>query len=294
MSSKDDQSIFQFYTKHSAITDPGEYAYLFEDLPHDISSLVKVVQGLLIHPAWQEAHNLPDERSREFYLRSVPQMLNRILELDSRPLLMERQPEKRKVSICRDWAVLLISMLRHQGVPTRLRIGFAGYFLSCKPRYVDHRITEYWNKKLDRWVLVDAMIDDIRRRRLNLQFDTLNIDNNSSFLYAGEVWQRCRAGKANPEEFGDGPDDIGMSPIRYALLHDFDALNKIELVGFDAWHSLIKKPEKEVKEDDRTLLDEIAEITTHVESRFNDLQTLYQRTPYGQTVQNKLSSVQLL
>jgi len=294
MSSKNDQLIFQFYTKHSAITDPRKYAYLFEDLPHDISSLVKIVQGLLIHPAWPEAHDLPDERSKEFYLRSVPQMLNRILDLDSRQLSMERQPEKRKVSICRDWAVLLISMLRHQGVPARLRIGFAGYFLSCKPRYVDHRIAEYWNKKLNRWVLVDAMIDEIRRRRLNLQFDTLNIDSNSPFLLAGDAWQRCRARKANPEEFGDSPDDIGMPPIRYALLHDFDALNKVELVGFDAWHNLINKPEKEVTEDDRELLDEIAEITTHVESRFNDLQTLYQRTAYGQTVQKKLSSLRLL
>lgn len=85
-----------------------------------------------------------------------------------------------------------------------------------------------------------------------------------------------------------------MPPIRYALLHDFDALNKVELVGFDAWHSLINKPEKEVTEDDRKLFDEIAEITTHVDSRFNDLQTLYQKTPYSQTVQNKLSSLQLL
>jgi excinuclease ABC subunit A len=286
--------IRKYYAQHSAITDPREYAYLFDYLPHDVPSLVKIVQGLLVHPAWREACNLPDERHREFYLRSVPQMLKRILQLDSRPLSMERPPEKRKVSICRDWAVLLVSILRHQGVPARLRIGFAGYFISPKPKYVDHRIAEYWSKELERWVLVDAMIDAVRRQRLNLKFDTLNIDSISPFLMAGEVWQRCRTDKANPEEFGDSPDDRGMPPIRYALLHDFDALNKVELIGFDTFHNLINKPEHEVTESERKLLDEIAEITTHVDSRFDDLQTLYQTTSYGQAIQSHLSSLQLL
>jgi len=206
---------------------------------------------------------------------------------------MGRPPEKRKVSICRDWAVLLVSILRHQRVPARLRIGFAGYFMSPKPKYVDHRIAEYWNRELDHWVLVDAMIDDVRRKRLNLKFDTLNIDSGSSFLLAGDVWQRCRAGEADPEKFGDSPDDTGMPPIRYALLHDFDALNKVELVGFDTFHNLINKPEHEVTEGERKLLDEIAEITTLVDSRFDDLQTLYQTTPYSQAVQSQLSSLQL-
>ena len=287
MSSKDNQFILQFYTQHSAITDPYENAYLFDDLPRDISSLVKTVQGLLVHPAWQEACNLPNERHSEFYLRSVPQMLKRILELDPKPLSMERPHEKRKVSIYRDWAVLLVSILRHQRVPARLRIGFAGYFMSPKPKYVDHRIAEYWNKKLNHWVLVDAMIDAVRRKRLNLKFDTLNIDSGSPFLLAGDVWQRCRAGKADPEEFGDSPDDRGMPPIRYALLHDFDALNKVELVGFDAWHSLISKPESEVTEDERKLLDEIAELTTRADSHFKALRTLYQTTSYGQTILNR-------
>jgi hypothetical protein len=95
-------------------------------------------------------------------------------------------------------------------------------------------------------------------------------------------------GQANPEVFVDSPTDRGMPMIRYALLHDFDALNKVELVGMDAWHDLIDKPEAAVTEEERELLDEIAEITVHVDSRFKELQRLYADSPYGQAVRHHL------
>jgi excinuclease ABC subunit A len=106
---------------------------------------------------------------------------------------------------------------------------------------------------------------------------------------AGTVWQQCRAGLVNPFDFGDSPTDRGMAPIRYALLHDFDALNKIELVGFDAWHHLIDKPEEEVTETDRALLDEIAKLTTQPNIPLDELQSLYQQCEYGQAIQERLA-----
>jgi excinuclease ABC subunit A len=269
------------------------YSHMFDHLPHDLPNLVKTVQGLVVSLPWEEAYGLdtPRERHREIYLRTVPEMLKRILELDLSPLEMKRQPEKRKVSLCRDFAVLLVSMLRHQGVPTRVRVGFAGYYRAETPRYWDHRIAEYWDRELNRWVLVDAMTEEPILQRLRFKINPLNIDSSSQFLLAGEVWQRCRAGKVDPKEFGDSPDDLGLPPIRYALLQDFDYLNKNELVGFDAWHSLINKPENEVTEEEKTLLDEVAEMTNHVDSNFNGLRELYQTTSYSQTVQSRLSSL---
>jgi excinuclease ABC subunit A len=269
------------------------YSHLFNHLPHDLPNLVKTVQGLVISLPWEDAYGLdtPQERHREIYLRTVPEMLKRILELDSSPLTVKRPPQKRKVSLCRDFAVLLTSMLRHQSVPARVRVGFAGYYRSETPRYWDHRIAEYWNDRSNRWVLVDAMTEEPILERLRFKIDSLNIDSSSQFLLAGEVWQRCRAGKAEPQEFGDSPDDLGLPPIRYALLQDFDYLNKNELVGFDSWHSLINKPESEVTEEEKALLDEIAEKTNHVDFNFNRLRELYQTTSYGQTIQSRLSSL---
>jgi transglutaminase-like putative cysteine protease len=108
---------------------------------------------------------------------------------------------------------LLVSMLRHQNVPARVRVGFAGYYRAETPRYWDHRVAEYWNEELNRWVLVDAMTKEPILGRLRFNIDPLNVDRNSQFLLAGDVWQKCRAGKANPKEFGDSPDDLGMPPI---------------------------------------------------------------------------------
>jgi len=291
VSGKGNPPILDFYVHHSLITDPSNYAYLFDDLPRDIQSLVKTVQGLVVSLPWEDAYGLdtPKERQREIYLRTVPEMLKRILELGSSSLTVKRPPEKRKVSLCRDFAVLLVSMLRHQSVPARVRVGFASYYRAESPRYWDHRLAEYWNAKLNQWVLVDAMADKPQQERLRFRIDPLNIDRSSQFLLAGEVWQRCRSGKANPSEFGDSPDDLGMPPIRYALLHDFDYLNKNELVGFDAWHDLINKPESEVTEDEWELLDRVANVTNHVDSHFNQLRNLYQSTSYGQTIRSRLS-----
>jgi excinuclease ABC subunit A len=294
LSDNDNRLLLQYYGQQSVITDPCMYSHLFDHLPLDLPNLVKTVQGLVVSLPWEEAYGLdtPRERYREIYLRTVPEMLKRILELDSSSLTMKRPPQKRKVSLCRDFAVLLVSMLRHQNVPSRVRVGFAGYYRAETPRYWDHRITEYWNERLNRWVLVDTMTEEPILERLRFNIDPLNVDGKSQFLFAGNVWQKCRAGKANPHEFGDSSDDLGMPPIRYALLQDFDYLNKNELVGFDAWHELISKPENEVTEEDRRLLDEIAEITCRVDSQFNALRNLYQKTPYGQAIQSRLASLQ--
>jgi excinuclease ABC subunit A len=290
---KSSHLILQYYAQQSVITDPSNYSHLFDQLPQHLPSLVKIVQGLVVSLPWEDAYGLdtPQERQREIYLRTVPEMLKCILELDHSPLTLRRTPQKRKVSLCRDFAVLLVSMLRHQNVPARVRVGFAGYYRAETPKYWDHRIAEYWNKELNRWVFVDAMTEEPILERLRFKIDPLNIDSGSQFLLAGDVWQKCRARKAEPQEFGDGPDDLGMPPIRYALLHDFDYLNKNELVGFDAWHSLINKPENEVTEEEKALLDEVAEVTNHVDSNFNGLRELYQRTSYGQTIQSRLLSL---
>jgi hypothetical protein len=64
VSKKGTSPILDFYVQQSQITDPGEYAYLFEDLPHSIQSLVKIVQGLVVSLPWEEAYSLDTPRER--------------------------------------------------------------------------------------------------------------------------------------------------------------------------------------------------------------------------------------
>ena len=110
-----------YYKQQSPITDPGDYAEMYEDLPNEIAGLCKVVQGLIIHYRGAEMFHyaIPDERLPEIDTRYVPTILARIRELDDRSLTQERPQKKRLVGCCRDFATLFCSMARYRGIPTR-------------------------------------------------------------------------------------------------------------------------------------------------------------------------------
>ena len=114
--------------------------------PADIPALCKVVQGLLIHPLITELYgvDLTSTQKKEVNIRPVSEMLR--LMHQARPAPADRsraRPNERVVGNCRDHAVLLCAMLRHQGRPARVRVGFAAY-LSDK-MISDHWVTEYWD-----------------------------------------------------------------------------------------------------------------------------------------------------
>jgi transglutaminase-like putative cysteine protease len=44
---------------------------------------------------------------------------------------------------CNSYALMLVSMLRANGVPARSRCGFGAYF--NPPKFEDHWVCEYWN-----------------------------------------------------------------------------------------------------------------------------------------------------
>ena len=156
------ESVFAYYASPGPMTDPGECAHLFDGLPTEISALVEVVQGLLIHIFWAERYGLqlPKEREeREVNLRGVAPKLKRIQELDASPLTVTRPLAKKLVGNCRDFSTLLCAMLRHQGVPARARCGFGTYFQDDRYPYVDHWVCEYWKADEGRWVMVDAQLN---------------------------------------------------------------------------------------------------------------------------------------
>ncbi|MBA2287319.1 MAG: transglutaminase domain-containing protein [Ktedonobacteraceae bacterium] len=291
----DATQVLQYYREHTTFTDPGKYAALYKELPRDVPGLARVVQGLLIPPYGEllrnQYHVDPEEIDNEpfgpFGPRRMEALIERIQIRHAAPLAIERPPILRIGVICRNYAVLLASMLRQQGIPARARVGFGGYFASVYA--VDHRITEYWHEAQQRWVRVDSMIDEVQRAGRTLTFDTLDIGPGDPFWLAGEVWQRCRAGELDPQDFGDSDIDRGMPPIRYALLHDFAYLNKCEVLGCDAWGELISKPEAELTRADLALLDQIAVLTTQVDTHFEELRVLFAQTDYGRVVHEQIA-----
>jgi hypothetical protein len=246
-----------YLSQPGPLTDPGAYADLFEALPTGIGDLCRLVQGVTVHIFWAESYGLTLDpvRQAEVQLRSLQRRLRRTQELDPRPLTQVRSPEKRIVGNCRDFSLLLVSILRHQGVPARARCGFGAYFMP--DHFEDHWVAEYWDVAQQRWILVDAQLDAIQCEALNISFDPLDVPRDQ-FIVGGRAWQMCRSGQADPDHFGIF-DMHGLGFVRGDFVRDVASLNKLELLPWDCW-GIIEKP-REDDPDDLKLLDFLAELT---------------------------------
>ncbi|UCG93268.1 MAG: transglutaminase domain-containing protein [candidate division WOR-3 bacterium] len=268
--------ILNYYTAHSIMTDPGNYAHLYEDLPADISELCKVVQGVMIHVFWTQGYGveLSEERKKEVQMRTVEDMLARIIELDERAINSTREPDLRVVGNCRDFSLLLCSFLRHRDIPARARCGFGTYFTPGK--YEDHWICEYWNSQEKRWVMVDAQLDSLQLTVLKIDFNTHDLPQGK-FLTAGETWQLCRSGKIDPDLCGIF-DMKGLWFVAGDVMRDFMALNKLEILPWDC-NELMKAHGEQLSHEDYVLLDKLAGLTTAGSNAFLEIRALYDSTP---------------
>lgn len=266
-----------YYASQSLMTNPGEYVGLFSNLPHTIAGLRKIVQGLYIHYMAGEKHNyeIPAERLMEIDTRYIEEMLARIIALDDRPLIEPRPPKKRLVGCCRDAAVLFCSMARHQGIPTRTRMGFSTYSTDMYGIgfHVDHEVAEYFDKNEKRWRLVDTSLLDLTIKENDIKLDIYDVPRDE-FLVAGKAWQLCRAGKANPDMFGIG-DLRGLWYIRGSLIQDLALLNKMEILHWDEW-GLMLKDINEMTATEWWLLDEVAMLTQGGNEAFLKMQMIYE------------------
>jgi hypothetical protein len=266
-----------FYATHGLMTDPREHTALLSGLPDELSSLCKIVQGLLIHDGWAGSYgvSIPPDRAGEPSIRMVADKLVRIQELDERPLTLSRPPEKRMISICRDFAVLLTALLRHKGIPARTRFGFATYFFppDGEQAFADHVITEYWHKADQKWVLVDPQLDELQCEAIQATFDPCDIPRDL-FLTGGMAWQRCQNGEADPKRFGFYPDFTGLWYVKGHLARDFAALNKVEMQCWDYWGAFERR-DTDLSLEDLVLLNRAAELCLAGNSSFDELRALY-------------------
>jgi excinuclease ABC subunit A len=270
--------MLETYRSHSPITDPGPFSYLYADLPDEIPDLVAIIQGQLMHrlAADHLGVTLTRESRGEQHLRTMQQRLERIFSLDPSPLTQERAPKERQVGLCRDFAVFLTSLLRHKGVPARVRVGFAEYLRPDSIYKIDHWITEYWDQETERWVLVDpdAVLYDIKP--------------DGDFYLAGSAWRLARRGSVRPDIFRYSGRWKGFPNIRGNLLHDFQSLNRLELGLFDYWDELHSKPESQMTIDDKAVLDRIADLTLQPDSHYEEIVSLFQEMPRTKRIYAKL------
>jgi hypothetical protein len=269
-------TMLDFYARPGPMCQLDEYTDRVRTLPRDLPGLVRAVQGLVLHIFWAERYGvtLSEERQGEVQIRRMPPKLARLQQLDPQPLQVPRPPELRLVGNCRDFSLLLSALLKAQGIPARPRCGFGTYFMPG--HFEDHWMTEYWNATEARWVQVDAQLDDLQQQVLQIRFDPLDLPPGQ-FVLAGAAWQMCRAGKANPEDFGIFQWH-GWDFIRGNLMRDFLSLNKVVVLPWDFW-SATEPPVADFSAAQMETMDRIAALTLAGNEAFDEIRLIYTENP---------------
>jgi hypothetical protein len=264
-----------YFASPGPLTNLGAHAPRVRDLPETLGDLCRVVQGLIVHPFLAGLYGLnPTTLNRDdLEIRAADQMVDRILALDPRPIAEARPPERRFVGNCRHFTVLLGAFLRARGVPARARCGFGAYF--APSTFEDHRDCEVWDDARGAWHLVDAQLDATQRQAMQISFDPLDVPR-TQFLVAGDAWQRCRSGRADPARFGI-LDMRGLWFVRGNVVRDLAAHAKRELLPWDGWGLMTTRDESDAAE--LALLDRVAELTQAGNARHAEVLRVQESEP---------------
>lgn len=274
----------EFWAVQSLVTEPGPAAAAIDQLPADLGALRAVSQQLVFHywadGDWAE-NGIAPERISEIDTRYAAAMFARLGELADLPLSAARLPRQRLVGCCRDFTVLFLSMARRKGIPSRARIGFAGYLIGGW--LIDHMIAEVWDGPAGRWRLVEPEIHDGHTDPDGgASFDALDVPPDR-FLTAPRAWQLARSGAVDPERFVISPDlelptTRGLPQLRRNLVRDLAAMNKTEMLLWEDWGMQDSRTPPEPGE--LTALDELAALTGQPDPPLDDLRSAYRHPEF--------------
>ncbi len=248
----------QYYASPGIFTSVGDFGAQVEALPDDVATLAGAVQNVLIHRFWAQGYGVevPPERDTEQGLHSADAMLRRAMQLDAAPIGADRPPSSRVFGICRHFSTMLAAFLRHKGVPSRARCGFATYFEPGK--YVDHWICEYWDRTGGGWRQVDAQLDALQLHVVKPDFDPLDVPRDR-FLVAGDVWRKIGSGEIDGNTCGIAEWWGDWYAVGNLTL-DVASLQKVELLPWEPF-GVARAPGSSVADEDLSLVQRIAELT---------------------------------
>ena len=279
-----DATAWSTYAAQSPVTDPGDAGARLDEVPDDLASIKDAARQLVFHYRgdgdWTD-HGIAPERIGEIDTRYADRMFHRLFELKDAPLTEPREAKERLVGCCRDFTVLFLAIARHKGIPARMRVGFAAYFVPGW--HLDHVVAEVWDEREQRWRLVDAELDAGHGDRTDdTVLDPLDLPRDR-FITGPQAWIACRRDEADAETFVVAPDlDIpgtrGWPYLMHNLVHDLVALNRREMLLWEDWGLLIR--DTPMLPDHLDLLDRVAGVTSSSESTTEELQALYDREEF--------------
>ena len=189
---RDSISVLDFYRQYGIFTDPGEYEYLYDNLPDSLPELCNLIRSQFVHPYAllpRVRDQFPEERRNDEAVKypSVNSILKGLVSYDTAGIMKDRKIEDRLILGCRHNAILLASILKYRGIPARVRTGHVTYL---RPGFhASHTICEVWNEGDRRWMLVDpstAMVD----------FD------RDQFDFSNELWLKIQNGEIDSKQYG--------------------------------------------------------------------------------------------
>jgi sulfatase modifying factor 1 len=265
-----DSSLLDFYRQYSSFTDPGEYDYLYENLPDSLPELCSLIRSQFIHPYAELPKYrdiIPQERwNEDIKYPTVKSVLEGLLSYDSAGLVFDRKPEDRLVVICRQNAILLASILKHRGIPARIRYGHATYI--APEFHISHAICEVWNENENRWMLVDPSMNKVDFSR-------------DQFDFSNEAWLQMQKGEIDPDLYGIPGIYTGSGSIIGKVPSDLACVLGTEYTNYQ-YAPMFENvfANKPLTAEHIKLLDTISELMTSLNaSNLLKLQDIYNNTP---------------
>jgi len=264
-------SVLDFYKQYSSFTDPGEYAYLYKNLPDSLTELCSLIKSQFIHP-YEELpkyrEQIPKERWDEtLKYPTVKSILKGLLSYDPRGLVKDRKPENRLVLACRENAILLASILKYRGIPARVRGGYATYLIP--DFHTNHAICEVWNENDKRWMLVDpstGMIDFSRDK----------------FDFGNDAWLKMQKKEIDPNLFGMPGQHTGVLSIIAVVCTDLSFILDTEYTIYQ-YASILDyafKNNNQLTTEQIKILNRISELMKSPDAKnLSKLQDTYNNTP---------------
>lgn len=265
-----DTSLLEFYRQYSSFTDPGEYAYLFANLPDSLPELCSLIKSQIIHPyndlpRYREL--IPQERWNEaFSYPSVKSILEGLVSYDSSGFVNDRKPEDRLVLGCNQNAILLASILKYRGIPARVRTGHATYIMPGF--HISHTICEVWFENEMRWMLVDPSMDMVDFSR-------------EKFDFSNELWLKFQNEEIDPDLYGIPGRYTGLVSIVGKVCTDLASILGTEY-PIDQYSPILD----EIFQNDQLIskqietLNKISELMKSIDAdNIYKLQDIYNNTP---------------
>ena len=277
-----EKRLLDFYKQTSLYTDLGLYKDFCKNLTDNINELCVLQRMQIIHPVafdntdirkqekcfWGDMTKVPVTRLdyEDDLFPTAISMISELLRKDSN-YSKDRNAEDKIHVTCRGEAILLAATLKAKGYSARVRSGFAPYIKYDGVAY-DHWITEYFDDKKNRWVLVDA---DGHCSDHDMEFD-LNDIPRDKFIFGAEAYLGIRNNKYQTNEiyYASDPATLGLKASLRGLFYDFHSLMNDEII-FLHLPKYIQDKNFQLTENEYKELDKLAILMLDPDKNFDEL-----------------------